>query len=65
MNIERKEEALNITNINLFVRFNKKRGIFHSVTRVLSASVSEERVSSKKRVQKVSCSIPAASYVRR
>ena len=65
MNIERKEEALNITNINLFVRFNKKRGIFHSVTRVLSASVSEERVSSKERVQKVSCSIPAASYAQR
>ena len=65
VNTEREEESFNITNINLFVRFNKTRGIFHSVTRVLSASVSEERVSSKERVQKVSCSIPAASHVQR
>ena len=69
MNIEREEESLNITNINLLVRFNKTREIFPSVTRVLSillttaaTSASVERVSSKERVLKVSCSIPAANY---
>ena len=36
VNIEREEESLNITNINLLVRFNKTREIFPSVTRVLS-----------------------------
>ena len=36
MNIEREEQSLNITNINLLVRFNKTREIFPSVTRVLS-----------------------------
>ena len=36
VNIERKEEPLNITNINLLIRFNKTRVIFSSVTRVLS-----------------------------
>ena len=53
MNIERKEESLNITNINLLVRFNKTREIFPSVTRVLSillttaaTSASVERVNS-------------------
>ena len=30
------KESLNITNINLLIRFNKARKIFHSVTRVLS-----------------------------
>ena len=70
MNIEREEESLNITNINLLVRFNKTREIFPSVTRVLSillttaaTSASVERVNSKERVPKVPCSIPAASYV--
>ena len=36
VNIEREEESLNITNINLLVRFNKTREIFPSVTQVLS-----------------------------
>ena len=72
MNIEREEESLNITNINLLVRFNKTREIFPSVTRVLSillttaaTSASVERVNSKERVPKVSCSIPSVSYVQR
>ena len=34
VNIEREEESLKITNINLLVRFNKTREIFPSVTRV-------------------------------
>ena len=69
VNIEREEESLNITNINLLVRFNKTREIFPSVTRVLSiflttaaTSASVERVNSKERVPKFPCSIPAASY---
>ena len=72
VNIEREEESLNITNINLLVRFNKTREIFPSVTRVLSiflttaaTSASVERVNSKERVPKVSCSIPATSYPQR
>ena len=72
VNIERKEESLNITNINLFVRFNKTREIFPSVNRVLSiflttaaTSASAERVNSKECVPKVSRSIPAASYAQR
>ena len=59
VNIERVEESLNITNINLLVRFNKTREIFPSVTRVLSiflttaaTSASVERVNSKERVLK-------------
>ena len=69
MKIEREEESLNITNINILVRFNKTREIVTSVTRVLSVflttaaiSASLERVNSKERVPKVSCSITAASY---
>ena len=72
MNIEREEESLNITNINLLVRFNKTREIFPSVTRVLSillttaaTSASVERVNSKEPVPKGLCSIPAASYAQR
>ena len=72
MNIERKEEFLNITNINLLVRFNKTGEIFPSVTRVLSiflttaaTSASVEGVNCKERVTKVPCSIPAASYAQR
>ena len=72
VNIEREEESLNITNINLLVRFNKTREIFPSVTRVLSillttaaTSASVERVNSKERVPKVPRSIPAASYMQR
>ena len=72
VSVGREEESLNITNINLLVRFNKTREIFPSVTRVLSillttaaTSASVERVYSKERVPKVSCSIPAASYAQR
>ena len=72
MNIERKEESLNITNINLLVRFNKTREIFPSVTRVLSiflttaaTSASVERVNFKERLPKVSRLVPAASYAQR
>ena len=72
VNIERVEESLNITNINLLVRFDKTREIFPSVTRVLSiflttaaTSASVERVNSKEHVTKVSCSIPGASYATR
>ena len=72
VNIEREEESLNITNINLLVRFNKTREIFPSVTRVLrillsaaATSAVVERVNSKKRVPKVPCSIPAASHAQR
>ena len=61
VNIERKEQSLNITNINLLVRFNKTREISPSVTQVLSiflttaaTSASVERVNSKERVPKVS-----------
>ena len=71
-NIKREEESLNITNINLLVRFNKTREIFPSVTRVLSifltttaTSASVERVNFKERVPKVPYSIPAASYAQR
>ena len=53
VNIEREEQSLNITNINLLVTFNKTREIFPSVTRVLSilltpaaTSSSAERVNS-------------------
>ena len=60
------EESLNIVNINLLVRFNKTREIFPRALSNLSAttaiSTSVERVDSKKRVPKVPCSIPAASY---
>ena len=70
VNAEREDESLNITNINLLVRFNKTREIFPSVTRVLSifltaTSASVERVNSKERVPKVSYSIQAASYAQR
>ena len=72
VNIGREEESLNITNINLLVRFNKAQEIFPSVTRVLSilrtttaSSAGVERVNSKERVPKVPCSIAAASYAQR
>ena len=72
MNIETDEESLKITNINLLVRFNKTREILPSVTGFLSifpttaaAIASVERVTSKERVTKVPCSIPAASYAQR
>ena len=70
--IGREEESLNNANINLLIRFNKKREIFPSVTRVLrillsaaATSAVVERVNSKKRVPKVPCSIPAASHAQR
>ena len=70
--IEREEESLNITNINLLVRFNKTPELFPSVTRVLSiflttaaTSASAERVNTKERVPKVPCSIPTASFAQR
>ena len=57
---------------NLLVKFIKTREIFPRVTLVLSillttaaTSASVERVSSKERVPKVPCSIPAASYAQR
>ena len=68
-NIGKEEKSFSIANINLLVTFNETREIFLSVTRVLSillttaaTSSSVERVSSKERVPKVPCSIPAASY---
>ena len=69
VNIERDEESLNITNINLLVTFNKIREIFPRVTLVLSillttaaTSAGVERVNSKERLPKVPCSVPVASY---
>ena len=59
MNINTEEKSLNITNINLFVRFKKTREIFPCVTRILSiflttaaTSASVERVNSKERVKR-------------
>ena len=56
----------------LLVKFIKTREIFQRVTLNLSillttaaTSASVERVSSKQRVPKVPCSIPAASYAQR
>ena len=72
VSIGREEESSNIANIDLLIRFNKARGIFTSVTRVLSillpttaTSSGVEIVNSKERVPKVPCSIPAASYAQR
>ena len=72
VSIEKEEESLNMTNVNLLVRFNKTQEIFTSVTRVLSiflttaaTSVSAERVNSEERVTKVPCSIPAARHAQR
>ena len=72
MNIGSGEESLKIANNNLLFRFNKTRGLFLSVTQVLSillttaaTSASVERVNSKERVPKIPCSIPAASYAQR
>ena len=71
VNIGREEESLNITNINLLVRFNKAQEIFPRVTRVLSilittaaTSASVERVNSKECVPQIPCWIPAARYAR-
>ena len=72
VNIEKEEESLNITNVNLLVTFNKTREIFPTVNQVLNTlpttavtSASVERVNSKERVPKVLFSIPAASYAQR
>ena len=63
------EVSLNITNINLLIRFNKMREILPNATRVLSillttaaTSASVERANFKERVPKVASSSPAASY---
>ena len=68
-NTEWGKESLNITNINLLNRCNKKREIFASVTRVLSillttaaTSASVERVNSNEPVRNIPCSIQAVSY---
>ena len=62
VNIDRKEKSLNITNINLLVRFNKTQEIFPSVNSVLSIrlttaiiSASVERANSKEHIPKVPC----------
>ena len=72
VNIRRKQQSLNIANINLLVRFNKKREVFSSVARILSiplttpaTGASKERVNSKECVPKVPCSTPATSYAQR
>ena len=71
VNINREEESLNITNINLLVIFNKAQEIFTNANRVLiilltaATSASVERVNSKKRVPKVPYSILGASYAQR
>ena len=44
VNIEREEESLNITNINLLVRFSKTRETFPSVTLVLIAFSQQEQL---------------------
>ena len=66
------EEYLNITNINLLIRFNKTREIFSSVTRVLrilliaaANSASVESVSSWARsleVRDLSSRLPLPSF---
>ena len=71
VNINREEESLNITNINLLVIFNKAQEIFTNANRVLiilltaATSASVERVNSKERVPKISCSILTTSYAQR
>ena len=68
-NIEREEESLNIRSINILNRFDKTRGIFPSVTRVLkfflttaATNASVEKVNSKAHVSNIPCLIPATSY---
>ena len=63
VNIGREEESLNITNINLLVRFNKTRETFPDVTQVLGILLTTAAISAI--VPKVSCSIPTASYAQR
>ena len=72
VNIGREEESLNITNINVLMRFIKKREIFPTVTQILSilfttaaTSASLGRANSKESVPKVSGLGPGARYVQR
>ena len=72
LNIEGEEDSLNITDINLLVRFDKTQEIFPSVARVLNTFLttaatiaSVKRVNSKERVPEVSYSIPSAIYAQR
>ena len=57
LNIGRGKESLNITNINILIRFNKTREIFPCITRILSillttaaTSASVERANSTEHV---------------
>ena len=57
LNIGRRDEFFNITNINVLIRFNKTREIFLSVIRILSIPLTKsatdssvERVNSKEPV---------------
>ena len=68
----KREEFLNIKNINHLIRFDKTREIFPSITRVLNVlltagatSANVERLSSKERVPKARCLILATSYAQR
>ena len=66
VNIESEEEALNIANINILVRFNKTREIFPSITQVLRLFLTDgSGLNSKEFVPKVLRSVPAASYAHR
>ena len=72
VNIGREEESLNITNINVLMRFIKKREIFPTVTQILSillttaaTSASLGRAHSKESVTKVPGLGPGARYVQR
>ena len=66
VNIESEEEALNIANINILVRFNKTREIFPSITQVLRLFLTDgSGLNSKEFVPNVLRSIPAASYAHR
>ena len=72
VSIGREENSLNITNINILIRFNKTRDIFPSGNRVLNillttaaTGASVKRVNSKHRILKILGSSPAASYARR
>ena len=72
VNIGREEESLNITNINVLMRFIKKREIFPTVTQILSilfttaaTSASLGRAHFKESVTKVPGLGPGARYVQR
>ena len=61
-NVEKEGKSLNITNVNLLVRFNKTREIFPSDP---SFKHFPKNNTYQYKCRKVSCSIPAASYVQR